>query len=219
LSKGGQTNAILSDGVGCATGVAATAVQRTQGVVVCKEISVSVSASVSGDSHANAIYDPRTKGCGENGDNHAASSSTTAMATLYHNLGCIINDDNGKPLASVNGLSEQPLDVDKISPTYTTSRPIILMSNAGLCTPAGSGRGRETDRCNEKSNGSSVINGRVNWVTEGVTANANIGVVERKTEEDDINEKGQENVAVLAAAIRDITVNQMTLRSWFEKTK
>ena len=43
-------------------------------------------------------------------------------------------------------------------------------------------------------------------MTEGVTVKAGIGTEERKTEDDDTNEKGQENVAVLVAAIRGIKV-------------
>ena len=63
------------------------------------------------------------------------------------------------------------------------------------------------------------MNGRVDRMAEGVTVKAGIGVEERKTEEDDTSEKGQENMAVLAAVIRGIRAEQMTLRSWFEKTK
>jgi len=160
------------------------------------------------------------------------SSSTTAVAALHHNLDRIIDDgdngrkgviadnddDDGKPLASGNELPGRPLDVKKLSSTCATSRPIILVSNAGSCTSAGSGSGRENGGCGDNSNGSSVVNGRVDRVSEGVTVKVGIGVEERKMEEDGTNEKGQENVAV-AAANRGIKGRQMTLRGWFEKMK
>ena len=54
---------------------------------------------------------------------------------------------------------------------------------------------------------------------ERVPVKVGIGVEERKTEEDDTNEKGQENVAVLVATIRGIKVKQMTLSGWLEREK
>ena len=81
--EGGQINAVVSSGVGCAPGVAAAIVQQDQDIVVDK--GVSVGASFSSDNHIDAICDPRTKRCGAK--DNAASSSTAAVAALYYNLG------------------------------------------------------------------------------------------------------------------------------------
>jgi len=64
---------------------------------------------------------------------------------------------------------------------------------------ARSGRGRENGECDDNSNGSRVVDGQVDRVIEGVTMEVGIGLEERKTEEDDTNEKEKKNVAVLAA--------------------
>ena len=93
------------------------------------------------------------------------------------------------------------------------------MSNAGICASVRSGSGRENGRCDSNSNGSIVVSGWVDRVMERVPVKVGIGVEERKTEEDDTNEKGQENVAVLVATIRGIKVKQMTLSGWLEREK
>ena len=70
--------------------------------------------------------------------------------------------------------------MEKLLPAYMTSRPIIPMSNPGLRTSTSSGR--ENGKCDDNSNDSSVVNGQMDWMTEGVTVKAGSGVEERKTE-------------------------------------